>query len=139
MATSSIAGYKGKVMASTSSTGGTLTAIAECRNFALDVTHDAIDATSHDSSGDRELVAGTGSWSGTAEYLQVMANATHQEAYDVLVNRTNVTFEWYPTGSSAGGYYSGSGYFSGWNLNSPNDDTLTASVTIVGTGALTRG
>jgi predicted secreted protein len=138
MATSAVAGYKGKVLASTESTGG-VTSIAEVKNFNLTAEMAEIDATSHDSSGDREVIGGTGSWSGTAEYLQVMANATHQEAYDVLVGRTLVAFEFYPTGSSGDGYYSGTGYFNNWELASPNDDALAVSVSLVGTGALSRG
>jgi len=138
MATSAVAGYKGKVLASTS-TAGAVTALAEVRNFTLTVEHAEIDATSHDSSGDREVIGGTGSWNGTAEYLQVMANATHQETYDVLVARTQVLFEFYPTGSSGDGYYSGQGYFTNWELASPNDDALGTSVSMVGSGALTRG
>ena len=137
MATSAVAGYKGKVLASTS-TGGAVTSIAEVRNFSLSVEHAEIDATSHDSSGDREIVAGTGSWSGTAEYLQVMANATHQETYDVLVARTKVLFEFYPTGSSGDGYYSGTGFFKSWENSSPNDDANATNVSFVGTGALAR-
>jgi len=137
MATSAVAGYKGKVMASTS-TGGTVTAIAEVRNFTLTLEHAEIDATSHDSSGDREVVAGTGSWSGSAEYLHVQANATHQETFDVLLKRTLVDFEFYPTGSSGHGYYSGSGYFTNWELGSPNDDATAVGVSMVGTGALSR-
>ena len=138
MATSAVAGYKGKVLASTSSTGA-VTSIAEVRNFSLTVEHAEIDATSHDSSGDREVIGGTGSWSGSADFLQVMSNATHQETYDMLVNRTQALFEFYPTGSSGDGYYYGNGYFTNWELSAPNDDALATSISLVGTGALTRG
>ena len=138
MATAAVAGYKGKVLASTAS-GQTETAIAEVKNFNLSVEMAEIDATSHDSSGDREVIGGTGSWSGTAEYLQVMANATHQETYDVLVARTLVDFEFFPTGSSGDGFYSGSGYFNNWELASPNDDALAVSISLIGTGPLSRG
>jgi len=138
MATSAVAGYRGKVLASTTSTGA-VTAIAEVKNFSLTVEMAEIDATSHESSGHREVIGGTNSWSGSADYLQVMANATHQETYDMLVTKTLSTFEFYPTGSSGDGYYTGTGYFTNWELASPNDDALAVSISLVGSGALTRG
>lgn len=137
MATSAVAGYKGILAASTAA-GGSVTALAEVRNFELSMDHTPIDATSHDSSGDRELIAGLGHWTGTAEFLHVQANATQQEAHDVLAGRTKVDFEFYPTGSSGDGYYSGSGFFTGWNLSSPNEDANAVNVSFEGTGALSR-
>ena len=138
MATASIAGYKGIFKFSTAAGGGN-SALGELRSFNLSVEHAEIDATSHDSSGDREVIAGVGSWGGTAEALHIQTDTEHQELFDVLVNRTKVDFEWFPTGSSGDGYYSGSGYFTSWDLASPNDDALATNVALVGTGALTRG
>jgi hypothetical protein len=137
MATSSIAGYKG-VAAFSTATGQAVTGLVEMRNFNLTAEHAEIDATSHDSSGDREVIAGTGNWSGTVEFLHVQAEATHQELVDVLLARTKIDAEFYPTGSSSDGYYSGSGYFNSWELASPNDDAEAANAALVGTGALTR-
>ena len=137
MATSSIAGYKGVIAASTAA-GSTMKEIAEVRNFNLSAEHAEIDATSHDSSGDREVIAGTGSWSGTADTLHVQGAATHQLLFDILVARTKVDWEFYPTGSSGDGYYSGSGYVNSWELAAPNDDALAVNLSLVGTGALAR-
>lgn len=138
MATSAIAGYKG-VLALSTAAGGTVTEVGEIRNFNLSVEHAEIDATSHDSSGDREVIGGVGSWSGTAEWLHVQADVEQIEAYDVLVGRTKIDMEFYPTGSSGDGYYSGDGFLTGWELASPNDDAAAANISFVGTGALTRG
>ncbi len=137
MATSAIAGYKGVIAASTAA-GSTMKEIVEVRNFNLTAEHAEIDATSHDSSGDREVIAGTGSWSGTADYLQVMGETTHQVLFDILANRTKVDWEFYPTGSSGDGVFSGSGYVSNWELAAPNDDALATNISLVGTGALSR-
>lgn len=137
MATSAIAGYKGVVTNSTS-TGGSVTALAEVRDFTISVEHTEIDATSHDSSGSREVIAGTDQWSGTADMLHIQSNATHKAAFDLLVAKTKADFEFYPTGSSSDGYYSGSGYFTGFELGSPNEDALNTRVSFVGTGALSR-
>ena len=138
MATSGIAGYKG-IFKSSTAAGQAETALGELRSFSLSVEHAEIDATSHDSSGDREVIAGTGSWSGSAEALHLQSDTEHTELYDVLVARTKVDFEWFPTGSSGDGYYSGSGYFTSWELASPNDDALAVNIGLVGSGALTRG
>ena len=137
MGTSAIAGYKG-VMAASTSTAGSFSEIAEVRNFNITVEMAEVDATSHDSSGDREVIAGTNSWSATADYIQVMASTDHQAIYDVMVARTRILAEWYPTGSSSDGYYTGTGFFNSWELASPNDDALTATVGFGGSGALTR-
>ena len=71
MATAAIAGYKALVKTSTSSTGGTLTQIAELRDYTLTGTHDTFDATSHDSSGERERIGGITGWTASAEALFV--------------------------------------------------------------------
>lgn len=138
MATSAVAGYKG-IFKSSTAAGGGKTTLGELRSFSLSVEHAEIDATSHDSSGDREVIAGVGSWSGSAEALHLQGDTEHNELFDVLVNRTKVDFEWYPTGSSGDGYYSGSGYFSSWEVSAPNEDAAAVNVGLVGTGALTRG
>lgn len=139
MATSAIAGYKGVMsLTSTSTAAAGLSAIAEVRNWTISVEHAEIDATSHDSSGDREVIAGTGSWSATYEVQHVQTSTDHQGIFDALVGRTKIAAEWYPTGSSSDGYYSGIGFLTGWELSSPNDDVLAASGGFVGTGVLTR-
>lgn len=137
MATNAIAGYKGKVLVS-ASTSAAVAALAEVRNWELALDHTPIDATSHDSSGDRELIAGIGHWTGTAEFLQVMGNSGHQSLFDVTAARTKVLFEFYATGSSSDGYYNGEGFLGGFNLGSPNEDGLQTNVSFEGSGAVVR-
>lgn len=137
MATSALAGYKGFISLSTAS-GASKTRIAELRDYTMSVEHAEIDATSHDSSGDREIIAGTGSWSGSAELLSVIADTEQQELYDVLVARTLVDIEFAPTGSTGDGTFSGSGFVTGFDMGAPNDDALNTSLSFQGSGALTR-
>lgn len=137
MATSALAGFKGFITLSTAS-GGAGTRIAELRDYTMSVEHAEIDATSHDSSGDREIIAGTGSWNGNAELLTVITNTEQQELYDVLVARTLVDIEFVPTGSTGDGTFSGSGFVTGFDMGAPNDDALNTSLTFQGSGALTR-
>lgn len=141
MATAAIAGYKGAIMFSTS-TGSAVARAVEITDWSLSLEHNEFDATSHDSSGTREVIAGIDQWNGSAEMLHVMTGSGAGSAnavFDVIVNKTKTIFEFYPTGSSGGGYYSGEGFFTGFEVSSPNEDALTTSLTFVGSGALTRG
>lgn len=133
-----LAGYKAKLLSSTS-TGGAVTAIAELRDFTLSVAHAEIDATSHDSSGDREIIAGSGSWNGTADLLHVTANQSQKNVFDLLVSRVKVDTEFYPTGSSSDGFFNGEIFFTGFDLSAPNDDAAATALTFAGNGVLTRG
>jgi predicted secreted protein len=140
MATAALAGYKALLRFSTS-TGGALAKVVELRDYTLSPEHAEIDATSHDSSGDREVIAGTGSWGGTAEALFVISSGavgSANAAFDLLTARTKIDAEFIPTGSSSDGYYDGQMFFTSWELSAPNDDALAQSLAFVGTGALVR-
>lgn len=131
-----IAGYKAEMFFSTS-TGGALTKVAELRDFTIRQTHAPINVTSHDSSGDRELIAGTGSWSGRASGIYASTNTTHRNLQDILAARTKVDVEAYATGSSADGYWSGQIFFTDFELSAPNEDAVAYSVSFEGHGTLT--
>ena len=137
MPTSAIAGYKAALFVSTS-TGGAVARLAELKDYTLTVNHTEIDATSHDSSGVREVIAGITDWSGSANLLHIMADAKHKGIFDLMFTRVKAKFEFYPTGSSSDGNYTGEGFFTGFELGAPGEDALGNSVSFVGTGALTR-
>ena len=137
MATSAVAGYSGEILFSTA-TGGSLTKIAEIRNFNLTLTHAEIDVTSHDSSGAREVIGGVTNWAGTADYLNVVSNATHKAVFDLVNAKTKLDMEFYPTGSSSDGLWGGSGFLTSWDVASPNADATLSNLSFVGTEALTR-
>lgn len=140
MATSALAGYKGLLTASTAS-GGSKTTLVEVADYTMTVEHSEIDATSHDSSGTREVIPGIDSWNGSAEVMHVMSSGeagSHNAMLDVLLGKTLVDFEFVPTGSSSDGTYSGSGYVTNFELGAPNEDALNTSISFQGTGALTR-
>ena len=137
MASNGIAGYKG-VLALSTANAGTMSDIAEIRDFTIDQQMSEIDVTTHDSSGYRDVVAGIVSWSGSATLNHVQTSTDHKGIWDVLNGKTQVDAEFYPTGSSSDGYYSGDIYITNYSINSPNEDALTASFSFVGTGAITR-
>lgn len=135
--TLAVAGFKGKALASTS-TGSAVAKIAEVRNWSLMADQDELDVTSQESSGDREFISGLGRWSAKIEQFQLSTVGGHQALYDVLKAKTRCNFEFYPTGSSSQGVYSGAGFIQHWELNDPNDDAAISNVEVQGTGSLTR-
>jgi predicted secreted protein len=138
MATQAIAGYRALLLASTS-TGGTLATIAELKDYNIDVSHAEIDVTNHDSSGHREIIGGIDQWNGGGEINYVTGSTTHQALFDVMVSKALVDFEFHPTGSSSDGYFSGTGYISGFNMTAPTEDALGASLSFTGNGVFARG
>lgn len=141
MSTSALAGYKAIARSSTAA-GGAKVKIAELRNYRIKVAMNEIDATSHDSSGAREIIAGVEQWEASVEYCQVMSTAaatlSGQTIVDTLLTPTKVDFEFYPTGSSSEGGYNGSGYFTDWELAAGQDGAVMTNITLKGTGLLVR-
>lgn len=131
-----LAGYKAKLYTSTS-TGGTKTNIAELRDWTIRQSHAPINVTSHDSSGDRELIKGSGQWGGNAAGLYVSSGATHQGIQDVLAGRTKVDMEAFPTGSSSQGYFSGEIFITEFEASFPNEDAGAYNLSFEGHGVLT--
>jgi TP901-1 family phage major tail protein len=136
MATAAIAGYSGFLYAGTT---GAAVKVAELREWTVTTEMSEIDATSHDSSGYREVIAGIRSWSGSAEYLFVAAATNQTQLHDILVGGTKGDFEFYPAGSSATfPIYTGEAYMTSWEISGPNEDAIAASIGFVGTGVLTQ-
>ena len=135
MATAAIAGYKAIVKASTA-TGGAQTAIGELREYTLSGTHDTFDATSHDSSGERERIGGITGWTGSAEALYLDDNATQRQVFNALNGQTKVDFSFMPIGSSSGDHWTGSGFITGHELTGPNEDAAALAIELEGTGVL---
>lgn len=136
MATAAIAGYTAIVKTSTS-TGSAVTKIGELRDYTLDVTHETFDATSHDSSGERERIGGITAWTGSAEALFVDDNASQRQVFTALNNRTKIDFEFMPVGSSSGDHWTGSGFITDHSLTGPNEDAAALAIELEGTGVLT--
>ena len=132
-----IAGFRADLLLSTS-TSGTPADLAKLKNFSLNAAMSPIDISNFDSAGDKEFIPGWGEWDGTAEVVYVSTDATHKAVFDVLAGRTKVSAEFFPTGSSSDGYYSGTCMMTNWNPSAPQEDALGLSVAFKGTGVLTR-
>lgn len=136
MATGAIQGYKAIVKTSTAA-GQSVTKIGELRDYTLTGTHDTFDATSHDSSGERERIAGITDWTGSAEALYVDDNASQRAVFTALNKRTKIDFEFMPVGSSSGDHWTGTGFITGHELTGPNEDAAALAIELEGTGVLT--
>ena len=137
MATAAIAGYKAKVQTSTA-TGQSKTSIGELRDYTLTGTHDTFDATSHDSSGERERIGGITGWTGSAEALYLDDTASQRNVFDALNGRTQVDFAFMPVGSSSGDHWTGTGFITGHELTGPNENAAALAIEMEGTGVLTH-
>lgn len=137
MATAAIAGYKAIVKTSTS-TGGAQTKIGELRDYTLSGTHETFDATSHDSSGERERIGGITGWTGSAEALYVDDNASQRQVFDSLNGQIKVDFSFMPIGSSSGDHWTGTGFVTGHELTGPTEDAAAVALEFEGTGVLTH-
>jgi TP901-1 family phage major tail protein len=136
MATAAIAGYSGFLHVG--STGAAIK-IAELREWTISAEMSEIDATSHDSSGTREVLAGVRSWSGSAEYLFAGNSSGQTSLHDLWAAGTKIDAEFYPAGTSSSfPYYTGEGYITGWEVSGPNEDAVAGNISLVGTGTLTQ-
>jgi predicted secreted protein len=137
MATAAIAGYTAIVKTSTVS-GGAETKIGELRDYTLTGTHDTFDATSHDSSGERERIGGITGWTASAEALYLDDAASQRNVFDALNGQTKVSFSFMPFGSSSGDHWTGDGFITGHELTGPNEDAAALAIEMEGTGVLTH-
>jgi len=138
MATGAIAGFSGALYASTS-TGGSVVKVAEIREWSVNGEQDSIDATSKDSSGDREFIGGLRQWTASAEHLYAGDSTTQKMLFELITGGTKHDLEFYPQGTSTGyPIYTGQALVTSWDLSSPNDDAAAVSVEWQGDGALTK-
>jgi len=138
MPTQAIAGYLGRLYGSIDA-GANYREYGEMRNFTARIKTDMIDATSHASAGDHEVIPGIRSWDADMEYLYVSSDAAQDEIDTAITNRTKTLFRFDPEGTSSGKErWSGAGYFADAEIQGPTADAAMRNVKITGTGALTK-
>lgn len=122
----------------TAAEGGTVAAVTEVTNFTIESTADTIDASVMGSLN-RVYKAGMQTFTGSIEVQYDPADA-EQERLEV---GATIDFQLYPQGETEGGsedknYYSGSAIVTGRTITTPLDGMVSMSITIQGTGALTK-
>ena len=125
------------------SDGGAVAKLMHSQNVWLSTNVDTIDITTKDSSGFRELLGGTKSFSLSADGLMDFNPATAadtevDELTTQMLARTAVTFTFTLSSTAAGDYfYSCSGFVTSLEISAGTEDAPTYSCSIEGTGALT--
>ncbi len=136
MATAAITGYSALVAISTD--GTTYNNIGEIRDCTLNVEGDAIDATSHDSGGWKEFIAGLKSWSVDGDALYIDVDAGQDAVYAALDGGTLLYIRFRPKTGTGKDNFAGRGIVTSWSLAGPNSDAATAKIKIQGSGSLVK-
>ena len=109
------------------------------QNVSLSYNVDMIDITNKDSGGNRSILAGTKSYSLSADGLMdFTAEATTTDFDELFVsanNRRAVTFT-FGLSDPAGDTYNGTGFISSLEISGGTEDAPTYSCTIEGNGLL---
>jgi TP901-1 family phage major tail protein len=108
--------------------------VAGGRDITLTIESEELDAASFDSEGWAETVAGLKSWGLDNELLYVSEDASQDSLYQALVDGESVVVA-LELGDVT---HAGTAVVQGWELGQPQDDAVTISVSLAGTGPLTR-
>ena len=115
------------------------------QSVTLDVSMDTIDITTKDSSGRQELLTGLTSFSLSSDGLMdfnptTVADTEFDELFlQAYTNRTKVQFIFTLATTNTGDYtFSGSGVVTALSISGGVEDAPTYSVSIQGSGALTK-
>lgn len=110
-------------------------AIAEIRSYSVSETADTIEDTSMGDTS-RTYKSSLKSFTGSVDVYWDETDTTGQGALTV---GSDVTIKFYPEGAATGDtYYSGSAIVTGLTINGSFDGMVEASITVQGTGALSK-
>ena len=123
------------------SSGGTEAKLMHSQNVSLSMNVDTIDISTKDSSGFRDLLGGQKSFSlsadGLMDFAGVAGDTEPDELFEQMDGRTPVTFT-FALATPAGYTLTGSGFITSLEISGAMEDAPTYSVSIEGTGALTK-
>ena len=118
--------------------GGTLATVGHTTSCTLSLSNDLPEATTKDSAGYQEVIAGVRSGEISFEGLVAYDDAANAiEMADYLLARQKVDFS-FGTASSDDAVYSGEGYFSSVEMSAEMESPVTYSGSITITGAITK-
>lgn len=114
------------------------TVVGCATDSTLTVNRETIDTSCKDSEGWADNLSGQKSWELTSEnVLDLAASYGYEEAFDELVGTNDVTVKM-DTTFSGEPYLEGSARITSLELNAPNEDVTTMSVTFEGNGEITK-
>jgi predicted secreted protein len=112
-------------------------AVGSATSHTLSLQMATRNATTKSSAGWAAKLSGLRSWTaGGGGFVCFADTYGYEELLAAAIARTAVTVK-LSTEVSGDTYYSGSGYFTGVDLDSPVEESCTYTFTIEGTGALT--
>jgi len=112
--------------------------VAHSTTCSLELSMSERDITTKDSAGWKEIEGGLRDWSVSTDALYD-ATALFETLFDLVEGNTLVFIEFTLQSPVSGEYiYTGEGYIQSLSLSGGVEDTATYSVSITGTGALTK-
>lgn len=116
-----------------------VTALANVKDWALNMSRGTIDASTIDTEWKESLV-GQISADGSMNLLLDPEDTTIQRALeDAMMNGTETEFHFRPQGTGTGKLdYSLTALVTQWNITGATEDAIAISVNIAGVGAVTR-
>lgn len=114
------------------------TAVGHSTSCTLSLSNDLPEATTKDSDGFQEVIAGV--ISGELSFEGLVAyddDANAAEISDVLINRRSVTWS-FATADSSDPIFSGSGFISSIEMSAEMESPATYSGSITTTGTITK-
>ncbi len=136
MSTSAIAGFTAFLFVDVASTQ---TKVAEVREVTLSITHDVIDATTHDDAPWMTNIAGLRSFTLSGEALYLSGDPAQEVLIDKILDGTSFTFELRPEDTATKRKWTGTARMTSWEQSTPNDDADAISLEMQGVGALVDG
>lgn len=112
------------------------TVVAGAKSCKLSLKHDARDCTTKECLGWEKKGTGKRSWTVTCDGL-VMFDATNYGPDDLaglITNRTEVTLK-FSTETSQHGYWQGSGFLTGMDVDGGTEESVSYSASFDGSGA----
>lgn len=106
---------------------------------SLSLNRATIDTTCKDSASWASFIGGQMDWSLSSSSLLALdeSNESAEDFLDALIGDTELTVK-ISTGVTGDWYLTGTGLCTSFEINAPDNDVATYSVTITGKGALTK-
>ncbi|MAN76868.1 MAG: hypothetical protein CML24_06665 [Rhizobiales bacterium] len=140
LATAASAGFRGQVYVAVPAERPRFLPLGETRDSTLTVNQAEIDATSYDSQGWMEYIAGLKSWELSTESLYLAnnnpGNPGQLAVWDALIAAQVLLWRFVPKNQAGLLGYQGSGFATSFEVNPPVDDAVTLSLSIIGTGPI---
>ena len=108
-------------------------------NCSVETSMDTREVTNKESGGNAEFRESKKSWTASGEFI-FAPDATYnfEDLFTLWQARTMITVR-YSTEVSGDYYYQGSAYITGLPMSAPVEDNMTFTMSLQGTGQLTKG